>query len=895
MKHLAFPLVLLFAGLGLVGSGCSKRSRAEHHLKYADRYFEVGQQDQAEMEYVAVLQNDSQNSRALRNLGFIHLRQGRYDTALQLLTAARSLLPDDLEVRLKYAELLATLRAFPEARAELLQVLQRTPENGAAAILLADLAGTNQLAEVRQVLQGCRQQAGERAAFHVALGTLAAKAGDWTQADQEYRLGLSDPSVQGPAHLGLANLCLARHDLTNAADHLERMAAAEPVDSPRRLHLVDFKLGTGASEEARRLLTEMTFKAPRFLLPWQYLARLAFAEGRYGDCKAALKKVLVRSPTNLEARLLGARMNLALGQPNEAIKDLDALVTLYPRHPGVRHQLGRAYLQLNQVGKALEAFDQALSLDPGDVETILAVAGVHLRQGDLAQVVTLLTGLLKTAPGVIPAHLLLAEAYRLRGTPEDALGVYRSLAANLPQDPRFSLRAGSLLQSLGREAEARQAFGRVLEIAPGHLEALAHLAELDMAAGQPAAALRRVREQAEKFTNSLPHQLLLAELYLEQKQFEAATTLLLRLPQTEPGTGVAALLARVYAQANQHDQALSKLESALVNNPKDGALLMQKALILAEIRQYAKARDVYERLLGINPQDARALNNLAYLYCEQLGRLDKAAQLARKARELNPLDPSIADTLGWILFKQREYPSALSLLVETQEALSSDPEAQYHLGLAHYMMGAETLAKSALVRALQSPKAFGGREQAKRWLEMIELEQTAAGVPVPLPGIALALTHEPTCVPALMAQGLAQERQPALASALQAYEAILKQWPGCFPAMRRLAVVYAATGDDPRALKMATRVREADPKDLEIAKILGKLAYRGADYGRAASLFKEVSASRPLEAEAWFYLGLAQAYLKAVPEAQSALERGLSLDPKHALAEQARRALAGMK
>ena len=1070
MKHLAFPLVLLVAGLGLAGSGCSKRSRAEHHLKYADRCYEIGQQDQAEMEYLAVLQNDPQNARALRNLGFIHFRQARYETALQLLSAARSVLPDDQEVRLKYAELLATIQAIPEARAELLLILQRTPDNDTAVILLADLTGTNQITEVRQVMQSCRQQAGDRAGFHVALGTLAAKEGDWVGADREYHLALTNGSVQGPAHLGLANLYLARRDLTNAEAQLQQMAAAEPMDSPRRLRLVDFKLGTGASEEARRLLSEMTSKAPRFVLPWQYLANLAFAEGKYDDCKAALKKVLLRSPLNLEARLLQARMNLLQGRANEAIRDMDALIAAYPRHPGLRYQLGQAYLQLNQIPKALQTFDQALSLDPDHVETILAVAGINLRRGDFAQVVASLSELLKKAPGVLQAHLLLAEAYRLRGTPEEALGVYHSLATNLPRDPRFSLLSGSLLQSMGRTAESRQAFARVLEIAPGNLEALIHLAELDGADGQPQAALRRVQEQSEKYPNSLPHQLLLAELYLDQKQFDSAGAILLKLPQSGPGSeGVAALLARVYARANQHGQALAKLDHALAKDPKDGALLMQKALILTEIKEYEKARDVYEKLLGFNPQNPLVLNNLAYLYSENLGKLDKAAQFARKARELNPLDPSIADTLGWILFKQREYPYALSLLLESQEALSTNPEAQYHLGMAHYMMGEEVLAKNALARALQSPKPFAGREeasrwmeflqvqpdsadaktierlakrleeepgdpvalarltgiyeqaqqpdrvvvlyeralhrdptaivpllrlaefysarlhrpdkaleyaqqarrrapddpvvghllgqlafeardyaaalerfkicaqrqprqaevqfdlgrcqyvlgrateaeeclrralalggfpqtnQARRWLEMIEGQRTPTGVPLAKQGLPLALSNEPTCLPALMLQGLIQERQPAPAAALQTYETILKQWPDFLPALRRLAVLYSDKGEDQRALDLSKRARAADPKDVEMTQVAGKLAYRSADYRTAARLFKEVSATRPQDAEVWYYAGLAQARLKANAEAKLALQRALTLDPQHALAAQGRLVLEGMK
>ena len=146
-----------------------------------------------------------------------------------------------------------------------------------------------------------------------------------------------------------------------------------------------------------------------------------------------------------------------------------------------------------------------------------------------------------------------------------------------------------------------------------------------------------------------------------------------------------------------------------------------------------------------------------------------------------------------------------------------------------------------------------------------------------------------------MLQGLIQERQPAPAAALQTYETILKQWPDFLPALRRLAVLYSDKGEDQRALDLSKRARAADPKDVEMTQVAGKLAYRSADYRTAARLFKEVSATRPQDAEVWYYAGLAQARLKANAEAKLALQRALTLDPQHALAAQGRLVLEGMK
>ena len=71
------------------------------------------------------------------------------------------------------------------------------------------------------------------------------------------------------------------------------------------------------------------------------------------------------------------------------------------------------------------------------------------------------------------------------------------------------------------------------------------------------------------------------------------------------------------------------------------------ALVYEQMNDYLKARDAYEKVLAIKPDSVVALNNLAYLNAEHLNNLDKAYELAIKARQLTPEDPSIADTFGW--------------------------------------------------------------------------------------------------------------------------------------------------------------------------------------------------------------------------------------------------------
>ena len=139
-------------------------------------------------------------------------------------------------------------------------------------------------------------------------------------------------------------------------------------------------------------------------------------------------------------------------------------------------------------------------------------------------------------------------------------------------------------------------------------------------------------------------------------------------------------------------------------------------MLLGSIHEQAgdlqKAADTYRKALMVAPQFVPALNNLAYLLSEKLNKPDEAYDFALKARDFAPQHPNIADTLGWICFRKREYPRALLLLQESALALPSQPEVQFHFGMANYAMGNEEPARGAFRRSLELASEFPGRFDA---------------------------------------------------------------------------------------------------------------------------------------------------------------------------------------
>src|SRR5260370_39530024 len=291
--------------------------------------------------------------------------------------------------------------------------------------------------------------------------------------------------------------------------------------------------------------------------------------------------------------------------------------------------------------------------------------------------------------------------------------------------------------------EARRAFERAAELGPDSVPVLQQLVELDLANKNYPAASQRVQTAIERNPTIAALKFLEAKVHLAHGETNEAEAALQQSIALDPNFRDAYLaLAQFYIGTKKPRQALEKLQGMVARNPKDAVALLEMAMLMESQADYAGAKDAYERLLAVNPQFGPALNNLAYLYTVRFKQPEKGFELAQKGRRLLPNDPTIADTLGWTTYLSGDYAGALPLFQESAEKLFGQPEIQYHLGMAHYMMGNEEPARAALQRAVQSGKEFEGKDQAKQKLLNLRAD-TGKPVPEIAPSLEKALAQSP--------------------------------------------------------------------------------------------------------------------------------------------------------
>jgi tetratricopeptide (TPR) repeat protein len=864
--------------------------KASYHQKRADRYYDAGQFDQAEVEYRNVLRNAPQNALAWSRLGVIYFDQGRLGEAAQILVRAQQLATNNLEVRLKLGTIYLGYGMLKEARDEAGFVLDKNPRDAQAPILLAQAAATNQIAEARLRLQKI-SQSGETAPLEVALGALSFRQGDLKTAEADFKRAVTLDPKFSDAYSALGNLYVAQKDLKQADQTFKSAADLAPPRSGKALQYAQFKIMTGDSTAGKQLLEDIVKKTPDYLPAWNALAQLAASENKYADGVALLGNVLNRDPQNLDGVLLKGRLELQLGQTAQATDDLERLAKVFPQVPVVHYQLALAHLANNQSDMAVDNLNQALKLNPKFVEAILSLAEIQIRNGNVAPAIVSLKPLAQQQPPIVPARVLLAEAYRAQGSLDSAVQIYRELEKAYPKDPQIPMLLGTALLQQKDNAGARVEFDQALKLAPDYLPALEQAVNLDLMEKQYAGAQQRVQQQIGQNPKAAALQLLLASVMVARGDTNQAESALLKAIELQPDSQQAYLmLAQLYTAANQNQKALADLQAALAKNPKDASALMLMGMTYSAQKDYGNARDAYEKLLILVPNNGVVLNNLAYLYAENLGQLDKGYQLARQARDLAPADPAIADTLGWILYRKGQFSSALSLLRESAAKLNAEPEVQFHLGMTCYMMGDEANARTALQRALQINGNFPETTECNQCLAVLAIDAKTAGADTRA-WLEKRVASQPNDLVALMRLAAIYQREGMADKAIASYEAALQPNPQNVAAMMNLARLYASQ-DPQKAFNMAKAAYNLTPNDPLVAHTLGHLAFLTGDYKWSLNLLQLAAQFQPQNPEVLYDLGEAFYSAGRVPEARIAVQNALQTGVAFSRTNEAQRFLA---
>ncbi|KAF7598452.1 MAG: hypothetical protein CGU29_12560 [Candidatus Dactylopiibacterium carminicum] len=200
----------------------------------------------------------------------------------------------------------------------------------------------------------------------------------------------------------------------------------------------------------------------------------------------------------------------------------------------------------------------------------------------------------------------------------------------------------------------------------------------------------------------------LARLLASRGQWQEAVASLREAADQLPAAASSLQLteAALLREVGQREQAYQLIAQILAREPGNETALYDGALLAEQLGQPELMEARLRQLLQRRPDHAHALNALGYSLTDRNIRLDEAQQLLEQAIALQPEDPAIIDSLGWLRFRQGRLDEALELL-QRAYTVFPDPEVASHL--------------------IEVLWAQGRKDEARqRWLDSLRLQPDSA-------------------------------------------------------------------------------------------------------------------------------------------------------------------------
>jgi uncharacterized protein (TIGR02466 family) len=211
--------------------------------------------------------------------------------------------------------------------------------------------------------------------------------------------------------------------------------------------------------------------------------------GRFAKALPHFRKYLKRRPSDIDALNMASHTAFQAGQPDVALRWLEAARDSEPEDPQTFYNLGLVYQSISHHGEAVAAYRAATERDPNFASAHYNLGTVLNQIGHLDEALAAYNRTLELEPQHGKALASKAFILRTQGNTDDAIEAYESAVAVQFDDPTVLTGLGKALQNAGRIGEAVVAFERARYAAPNYPEATSSLADALIQNKEPDAAV----------------------------------------------------------------------------------------------------------------------------------------------------------------------------------------------------------------------------------------------------------------------------------------------------------------------------------------------------------------------------------------------------------------------
>ncbi len=762
---LRFTSVCLVTACLVLASGC--RSSKEDFVAKGNKLVETGKYEEAIINYRKAIQKDSNYGEAHYRLGLAAIKLNEGQEAYDALMRATQLLPANVDAKEKLANVCLSFylrngNRIPALYNQLIQLSDELLAKNANSyqglvvkgyIALTDQKSNEAISYFRRAMAMNSSDPGvvtqvvmlllkdgqvteaetlasdlivrqkiSYAPIYDTMYTYYAEAGRSADAENILKSKFSNNPKVADYALQLARFYYRAQKPEQMKATLQRLLDNPKDFAQARLWVGDFYLGVRDYAEAIRYYQEgvgaNSDGAQRVLFQKRTILAL-LAAGKKDEARRLSETILAENPKDDEALRLRADMLMDGGASADlanALRTLRDLSARHPNDPALRFRLGRAYQATGDLESARTQFLEAIKQKKDLLSARYELAELDLSLNRPAEALQQCNDILQVRPNDRKARLLRARSWTATNDLLQARAELTALNKEAPGDPEAEFWLGIVAIRQEKYREAVEIFERQLR-GKGNPRSAAALGVAYASQRQFDKALDVLRQGLKNWPDSPVILERLASTEALAGHYDAAITQYQRMAASQPKSpSLRMQMGSVYQMKGDYRNAATFFRQAYDLTPSDITVGLSLAAALSQGGNAGEARSVYQKILKEHPDNASALNNLAFLLADTGGDLQEALRLAKQALDKAPAEPGYSDTIGYIYLKQGLHDNAVRTFANLAKKYPKVAPFRYHLGLALYEKGDKAAAMKELQAALASHPS---REDESRIKELM--------------------------------------------------------------------------------------------------------------------------------------------------------------------------------
>lgn len=483
------------------------------------------------------------------------------------------------------------------------------------------------------------------------------------------------------ADLALINSYAMQKDYQSAlsaVENLERKQTDQPLPKFIRGQI---EVQRGNRAQARSAFEAALVIYPDFFPASESLAALDEKDGSVEKADLRLSSLLQKDPKNIKAAMALFRLRERTGAKNVELLDLATqAVKSNPNEIAPRLALIGLHLGDTQQKLAMTAAQDAVAAIPDSVELLEALGGIQFASGEFAQ----------------------------------ALATYNKIVALQPNFPNVYMQMAKVHLAKGDSKSANQILKKLLSVNYDHIGAQRALATIAMVSGREKDALAIARSLQSQHAIDSAGFVLEGDIEAQSKRWTRAVAAYRNGLEAEASTALAIRLNMALLADGKKAEAAKMSQQWLSKYPKDAIFRYHLGDLAMKDSDFTLAKSHYEFVLEVLPENAPALNNLAWIL--NRSKQKGALEYALKASRISPKEPAYMDTLAEIYAQAGKIDEALKVQKVAMALAPQNALHRLHLAQLYLKAGEKKLAKQHLQELASLGDQFNQQAEVKNLL-----------------------------------------------------------------------------------------------------------------------------------------------------------------------------------